>query len=460
MNLNRVASIVLRELGYVVVAALLLGQPAVAAFTNTVTLRLRQGEVPTTNGAPVAGASAYTGCVDTYIHREYPDTAFSNAPVCLYGGADWKGFPSNAARAYIRFERFENYLPAKARVLSARLYLTSAGDWVEGGSGSDIYYMTVSWTEAVTWNTRPARGQLIGSVLRQPWAPKPDGSNSVLDLSSLVQAWHLGGLANLGISLDCNEDGELHSGRSFYSSDAAALSNRPYLEIVYALTDTAGVFHPAWPGREGRQDVIITNGPTVWSDTYLSADHANYVSASVADLRTYNSANTPRRALLRIETAALSDWLARSSDPLRPGVARLVSASLQISTRTMSDRWFQLWSCAETWAPSAVTDLTRDGANSWAQAWTNTAISNVSDDLGRRDFDVAYHGTAMAWDITGKLQDWIDGLPNTGLVLGHASAAAYLNEVLLTEFGVQHMRPTLVIQTWTPLYRGTVVTVR
>ena len=425
--------------------------PGLGAFTNVVTLVLRQGDVPTTNGVNVVGASAYAGAVDTYVWREAPNTTCEGAEVLHWGGAQWVGFPSNASRTFMRFDNFTNCLPASARVVNARLYLVSAGDGL-GGSGGDVYYRTASWTTGITWNTAGTCAQnaaRIGSVTMNAWAPWPSNAVHYLDLTALAQAWQAGFVTNFGLLIDCNEDGEAHSERIVFSSDCSVVSNRPRLVMDCVVQNTVRV--PSWGRTMANQAIVVTNGAGIIEDTYLAPDHSNYAAAASVDLRTYNNVNTPRRALLRIRAADPAVVrLAKSTDAVTPGVPRLKHARLQANVDALQE-YLGLWQCSQNWVATNATDLSSDGGNSWAQAWTNTGISNVSADLGSSSGDNPLLAGTVGWDITSTVQSYVDGSNNFGFVIGQASGGAYYNDLALTEYGTPFMRPTLVLETWTPV---------
>lgn len=456
MRLNRTVL-----LGMLMPLALTLGaSPASAAFSNVVQLVLQQGVIPTTNGVNVVGAPAYTGAVDTYVWKETPDTAYGAASVVLFGGHKTTG-STNATRGYMKFD-FAAYLPlpANAKVVDAVLYVVGAGLW-SSGSSSRFGYSTGTWDTNLTWNgTKPGQ-QDLGYVYESGWGVWPSNLVQFVKIGSVVQGWHSGILPNYGIQLYGREDGGNYQGYRVFSSDAAEITNRPKLVIDYVLTGNDVPAPRGWGGTTARNRMIVTNGPTVIEDTYISqaSKTNNYSAADSISLRTRNGVNACRFALLKTK---LNDpgmpLFAKSTDPFMAGEPRLMNARLQIST-TFIVEYIGLWSLTQSWDVATVTWDTRDGANPWAQVWTNDVVPmrNSGTSFGNTSFNLYMEGACWSYDITTTIQAYIDGtLTNNGFVLGQ-TGADYDNILALTEFAAPHMRPTLLLQVWYPLQSGTVI---
>ncbi len=451
-----------------------------AAFTNTVTLELRQGEIPTTNGVPIVGATAYAGTVDTYVDAQDPYSSFGTSNVVRFGW--YTNSPDVRKWGYLRFEGFENYLPSAARVLRARLFLTSAGT-IFGNAGPDIFFVTHNWDNSLTWNaaTNYPAGQQIGMMWLGCWPPlQPTNDTAWLDVSAYVQAWHDGSLVNRGLQFKPNAGWGANpcAEYSFYSSEHSETAKRPKLVIEYAAAGE--VSRPAEYGGKYwmKSRVEFLRGDDVFEDTYIaggSLANSNFATAQWGSLYTWNFPNPPRRALFRIlmNHPVLASLAPTSSVP-QPGRPRLVTAHLQYCTRIWWDSYpnynARLYTLAEDWDVNQVTHLNRFTNPTplpWAENWpglqgSSDPMSNVVALVGIQEQENKwYRGGTKRIEMTQVLQGYVEGTePNRGLLLAPPPDEAYDCIVYFTEFGIDFMRPTLVLQLWERVIYGTLITVR
>jgi len=435
----------------------------ILAFTTN-TLRLQEGVVPTTNGIPVAGASAYSGTVDTHIMLDFPTNSYGDQPILRFHKHNYS---SNTIHAFIRFENFQNYLPEKAAVVGARLYLTSAGDGDTASEGNEFGFVNSPWDESLTWNTRGSTvsGRTpIGSWLRPGGSEWTSGTVSYVCLTAMVQAWRSNQKPNYGITL-CAKEGFMSTYREHrcHSSESPEIEKRPYLEIDYVVPE---LFCES--NKYYLRSVIITNGPAVLEDTFIRSNNVNYAAADkVSWLGTWNyTPDPPERILLRIDmnNPALSE-LARTGQRIA-GKPILVSAQLQLNAE-LNDRcsYVNLWKCNQPWIAAQATGGyglgTRDGTNSWAAPWS-FQISNVDGPVvSQAWFPSPMYAGTLHFDITGPIQQYADGSNNFGFVIGETGYdGTYGLRVVLSEYAAEFMRPTLVLETKIPQMRGTVVLVK
>ena len=454
--------------------------PALGAFTNVVTLVLRQGDIPTTNGANVVGASAYTGTVDTYVDRGNPDTSYGAAPIIRFGMYT-NPPPYVEKRGYLRFDNFQTYLPAGAKITRALLYLTSAGS-IFGNGSPYIYYRGWPWDGSLTWNTDTgtASSVMIGHMYLGTWAGVPGcPSNRVdwLDITAFAQAWHVGTLTNYGLQWGPGSGWDVNPipEYTFHSCENSVTTNRPRLVIDYVVGGQT-YRRPDWIGSGwsvSRMEML--SGSNVFDDTYIAGMYyggddqrdVNFGAATVGSIRTYNGSSAPKRALLKIKmNHPKLAALAKSTDPIRVGQPRLVSAYLQTVGEWSWDNPYSIWTLAQDWDVSQVTysnRYTNPVKQPWAQGWpgTESPMSNVVALVANSTGDSQFHrGGTKLTDITALVQAYADGTNNCGVLLGHMGWAAYDNYVYFTEDSLSFRRPTLILQIWDPASVGTLMQLR
>jgi len=430
--------------------AILIGLVAPAAALGGFTTRqlvIQEGVVPTIDGVPIPGALPYAGTTDTWVDMANPAVGHGSDGTVSFGRT---AFSQLSRRAYLTFGGY------------AGVRLTSVGD-VDPRQyppppsvvtyHSFANYNTVAWDETITWNdvnnNRFADIQQFARVRAGRWRSWPADSAETLEIASLARAWASGAVANNGLRFNDPQDQQNYTQRDFFSSEAATVAKRPKMVIDFVTAET---FDDG--GQEYTRGAAVLSGPGVIADTYIAPDHLNHSTEPIGDIRTFNNPNTPRRALLKIDMsdATLASLAMTGADPADGGLV-LKSAKLQLSVEDVYDWFFDMYQVAQDWDPATVTDLTTDGSTPWNEPWTANPISNEVGPRRRIDMnaDLFRGGSVLAWDITAILQSYVDGGDNFGFILGHERSAAYRNLLAFTEYGVEHMRPTLILEYGEPV---------
>lgn len=449
--------------------------PTFGAFSNVVQLVIREGDVPTTNGVAIVGAPAYAGTVDTYVDAANPDTSYGSAAIVKFG---WPGTTESVKiRGYLRFDNLTNYIPANAKITRTLLYLTSAGSaGAGGGGGPDIFYRGSTWNEGLTWNTDTdyANSTQIGITWLAAWGVQPSNDVAWLDITAYAQAWHSGALVNHGLQWRPvgGWSDPMEATYTFHSRESSISTNRPKLVVEYVVDGPLGRIAMPVGTSAMKSRTEYLRGANVFDDTHYAKKYyggdtdqgdVNFEGSTSVDLRSYNNANTPRRALLKVKMnhPELAK-LAKTSDPLNVGQPRLMSACLQYCISTSWDQ-FRLWTLAQDWDVNQVTynnRYTNPVNQAWAQGWpgTESPMSNVVQLVGTDAGDNQWHrGGTKRIDVTSVIQGYVNGSNNYGLLLGHEGAAPYENRLYFTEDSLEFRRPTLVMQVWDPVQSGTVI---
>jgi hypothetical protein len=155
---------------------------------------------------------------------------------------------------YIKFNLAT--LPPSPSIAKAtlRVYV----DAVVNGGSFDVYQLNSSWSEnTLTYNNAPALG--ISATGGHPVAIIASSINQfvLIDITSLVQAWASGTIANNGIALALTTS---NGSFSFDSKESTLTSHHPELEI--ALNGAVGPQGPAGPeGATGPAGVAGAQGP-------------------------------------------------------------------------------------------------------------------------------------------------------------------------------------------------------
>jgi len=163
---------------------------------------------------------------DAFVDEFAPDTNYGTEPALFVAGDG--GY---STRAYIQFTL--SSVPATAVILSADLelfYYTESTFSVDGPVG--VYRVTGNWVEStVTWNASPAATNTSIDTITVPGAH----TNTFLpwDVSSLVQGWVDGSIANRGVILRDTDESSSDGVKYFRSSDWSTADQRPKLVISY-----------------------------------------------------------------------------------------------------------------------------------------------------------------------------------------------------------------------------------
>jgi acid phosphatase type 7 len=162
----------------------------------------------------MAGASYSFGAVaDAFVDSAKPTTSHGDWGQLLVVGQS----AGSTKQGLVRFN--VSGLPAGAQVRSARLRLSVTNDSTSGGS---IYALASnSWSESVTWNSRPS---LSGTALAS-LGSVAQGQVVEVDLSGLVTG---NGSYSFAIVHPSNNNNHLGYG----SREASASSSRPLLILT------------------------------------------------------------------------------------------------------------------------------------------------------------------------------------------------------------------------------------
>lgn len=238
------------------------------------------------------------------IAQEAPPSADSfvinTSPKANYGG--WPQLAvTPGATTFIQFNL--SSLPANANVSKAtlRLYV----DAVTASGSVDVYELTSPWTEgALNFTNAPTPG--LSATGSKPIAISSANVNQfvLIDITTLVQDWVDGTVANHGIALKLTSStGAL----SFDSKESPLTSHEPELEITLANAGPQGLQGPAGPqgpqgvqGPAGPQGVsgnlvpgsplYIQNGSATQAGASFNIDGSGTVGGTLSGL-TVNSTN-------------------------------------------------------------------------------------------------------------------------------------------------------------------------
>ncbi|MCX7853090.1 MAG: DNRLRE domain-containing protein [Caldilineales bacterium] len=198
--------------------------------------RLRFADEPTPNTLILSqGLNGYTGVLDTWLNSFAPTTNYSNTPELEVRAVGQSG-------TLLRFDL--SPLPAHAVIWRARLRLTTFMRSNANPAHIGVFRMrrawdvnTATWLEAAAGN--PWGGPGAGSPADRDMTPvdvvRMDQVNQTYewDVTSLVQAWHTGGVANFGMFLTGLEGARV--AYALHSSQSTAVDKRPRLVIEYVL---------------------------------------------------------------------------------------------------------------------------------------------------------------------------------------------------------------------------------
>jgi hypothetical protein len=184
---------------------------------------------------------------DTYSNAAAGDAGIN------YGSAVLLVVQTGGNNAYIQFNLGD--LPTGSTVSKATLRLF-VNALVTSGS-FDVYQLNKSWSEStLTHNNAPALG--VSATGGHPVAVSKVNQFVLVDITSLVQGWQNGTIANNGIALATTTS---KGSFSFDSKESIFTSHQPELEIV--LNAPAGAPGPQGPqGPQGLTGNTGATGPT------------------------------------------------------------------------------------------------------------------------------------------------------------------------------------------------------
>jgi len=227
-------------------AAFSLGGPMTTSFRTFACLTIALAL-----GASFVVGQATPPAADTYVSNAFPKYNFGSAISLIV---------QSGTTSYLRFNLAT--LPPGGSVNKAtlRLYV----DAVSKNGTFDVYEIDSNWSEStLTYNT-PAPPLGGSATSGHPISVSSSTLNQFLliDITSLVQGWVSGSIANNGIALATSDTGSF----SFDSKESLFTGNGPELEIV--LNGPAGPAGPSGPvgppgpaGPAGPQGATGAAGP-------------------------------------------------------------------------------------------------------------------------------------------------------------------------------------------------------
>jgi len=212
----------------------------------------------------VSAGAIYVGAVDTQLRQEQPTASFASATSLLVDAAD--AARANASQVLLRFDGIlgaaAGQIPAGARITSARLVVASTNP----GAGGRLHRMLSAWSASATWNSLAGGVQAdgreaavastaqAGTAFRTPLVPATSGF--AIDVTADVQAW-ADGEANRGWAFVPWNAGT--DGWAFISSEAAAIDDRPRLEVEWVRPGAAAsTFQQGVAGYSGAVDTVLS----------------------------------------------------------------------------------------------------------------------------------------------------------------------------------------------------------
>ncbi len=193
-----------------------------------------------TSGNIVCIKPSYTDYVaqyDTYVDEYDPDTS--------YGNEEYVEVVSRTVGdRYAYFKWDTTTWPSECNILKAELILTVRGYTGGGSKNADLYRVTSSWDETMTWNT-PYSGveavaylaKFIGCEYRETYGAVITGNTMTWDITYLARQWKSGNLTNYGLVVLTDE--ALDTILNFYSSENTTSDTyKPKIRIYgYNQTD-------------------------------------------------------------------------------------------------------------------------------------------------------------------------------------------------------------------------------
>jgi acid phosphatase len=187
-------------------------------------------------GDPELLHANFTSAQDTQLRQDQPSAAFAAASLLRVSLDDNVAVGNQPVQALVRFDNVAAQLPADATILSAKLTLwTSAAG--NTATPVKVHRMLTNWNESSTWNSLSAGVSPNGVEARAAedflFAPAVNAHPFFFDVSDSVQAW-LDGEPNHGWAILPTGDDPW----DFISSENSNASQRPSLELTYALLPT------------------------------------------------------------------------------------------------------------------------------------------------------------------------------------------------------------------------------
>ncbi len=182
--------------------------------------------------ATVASAQSAPPVADTYSFNAEPAQNFGAQPILVV---------QPGANSYIRFNL--SSVPAGVTVNKAtlRLYL----DAITGNGSFEVYQLGNSWGEStLSYSNAPSMGASATGGHPIALTTSADNQFVLIDITSLVQGWIEGSIANNGLALSTSSG---DAGFSFDSKESVYTSHQPELEIV--LNGPAGAKRRNWLNR-------------------------------------------------------------------------------------------------------------------------------------------------------------------------------------------------------------------
>lgn len=187
------------------------------------------------------GQNGYSDAADTYIEQNAPSAAHgANTPVVIDG--------TPLSQGLIRFNNVvgsgPNQIPQGVTILSAKLMILTGGPAGDEFSSNtiSIHRMLTNWTDASTWNS------LVGGVSRDDieaasvadFSLIPNALNSwaIFDVTDRLQSV----VNNPSLNLNWLIQPGGSDGWRFASSEAAAVGDRPTLEVTYDSSSCRATF--------------------------------------------------------------------------------------------------------------------------------------------------------------------------------------------------------------------------
>ncbi len=179
------------------------------------------------------GAAAYASAHDTWIDQSAPAAAHDSDTIIVTDGSPLR-------QALIRFEDVFGFgpgqVPQGATILAAKLSLLTGPSSTNGDQSANlmsVHRMLTPWPDGATWNS------MVGGIsindaeaaAAYDYRHLPNTLNTwcVFDVTETVQAWSTDPAGNHGWAvMPAGTDGW-----RWQSSEAAALADRPVLEITY-----------------------------------------------------------------------------------------------------------------------------------------------------------------------------------------------------------------------------------
>ena len=193
----------------------------------------------------IALAQSVPPSADTFSNSAAPNANYGSQPAVVV---------QHGANSYLKFNLTS--MPSGVTVKKATLRLFV--DAVAAAGKFDLYQVNSSWNEnTLTYNNAPPLGASVTGG--NPLSISASSLNQfvLVDITSLVQNWASGNVANNGLALALTTTGGAFS---FDSKESTYTSHQPELEVV--LNSPTGPTGPQGPpGPQGPQGMTGSQGP-------------------------------------------------------------------------------------------------------------------------------------------------------------------------------------------------------